>query len=96
MVPGSGTAGLPFGSLVGAENARRLSVEFIRRIGFPESGMTYQALFSDQPDAAGSWSASTKPEVVTPIDDNWERVIIEDDQAGAPRRFARVRITSGE
>lgn len=96
LVPGSGTAGLPVGSLIGAENARRLCVEFIRRIGHPEPGMSYQAQFSDQPDAAGSWRASTKAESVTPIDDDWERVIIEDDQAGALRRFARVRIISGE
>ena len=94
LVPGSGTAGLPVCSLVGPENARRLRVEFIRRIGPPEPGMTYQALFSDQPDVAGSWSASANPESVTTIDDDWERVIIEDDHAGVPRRFACVRIIS--
>lgn len=96
LIPGIGTTGLPVHSLVGPENARRLRVEFIRRKGPPAPGMTSQALFSDQPTTIGSWTNSANPETVTSIDDNWERVTVEDDQAGAPRRFARVRIISGE
>jgi len=96
LAPGSGTSGLPATSLSGPENSRRLSIEFIRRKGPPDPGLTYQALFADSPDPAGAWSALSNKEFVSPIDDFWERVIIEDAQAGAPRRFARVKLVPTE
>jgi hypothetical protein len=37
------------------------------------------------------WSTATL--TITPIDDTWERVLIEDDQASATKRFARVKVS---
>ena len=96
LEPGSGTTGLPAISRVGPETAARLRVEYIRRKGPPDPGMTCKALFSDSPAPNATWSPSSNPESVSPIDALWERVIVEDTEAGAPRRFARVNVVATE
>jgi hypothetical protein len=96
LAPGSGTSGLPTCSLSGTENPPRLRVEFLRRKGPPDPGLSYQALFADSPEPGAGWSPSTNPESVTSIDDEWERVAIEDAQTGAPTRFARIKLVPTE
>ena len=96
LAPGSGEAGLPHISLSGPENSKRLRIEYIRRKGPPDPGLAYQPLFSDHLDPGGPWSQSSNPESATPINDYWERVIVEDHHTGGARRFARVKVTPTE
>ena len=92
LTPGTGTAGLPVARLTGSAGNLRLTIEFIRR---KNAGLTYTVQFANAPAGAGFQPAVNAP-TVTPIDANWERVIVEDnvtigDQAV---RFGRVRVTA--
>ena len=92
LTPGTGTAGLPSIRLTGTGTAQHLTVEFVRR---KNAGLTYTVQFANAPNGASFQSAVNVP-TVTPIDANWERVIVDDNvtignQAG---RFGRVRVTS--
>ena len=81
---GTGTSGLPNTRAEGEQ----LVVEFIRRSS--EAEMTAKAVFSDSP--LGPFTESSETEIVTPIDDYYERVIIS-DSLNVPRwarRFAKV------
>ena len=57
----------------------------------------YQVQFCAHLSPAGSpdgWTASTATETVTPIDAEWERVVVEDQPPpGAASRFGRVLVT---
>ncbi len=94
MTPGTGVAGLPFTSAVGAGVTRRLSIEFVRRKAGTNSGLTYRPQFSTSllETGIGSWEDATGTPVVTSIDATWERVVIEDTVQGADRRFGRLKV----
>ena len=92
LQPGTGTRGLPVTSLA----ADRLRIEYIRRKGSSNPGMTYEPVFSSQLDSPDSWSPASVPETTSSIDEQWERVIAEDDRSGEPHRFARIRVTPVE
>ena len=91
LTPGTGTAGLPVIRFIGTGSAQHLSIEFVRR---KTGGILYTPQFNNTPDAA-SWQSATAPPVVTSIDANWERVIVEDlATTGAnTTRFGRVLVS---
>ena len=59
------------------------------------AGLTYTVRFANSPAGASFVSAVNAP-TVTPIDANWERVIVEDDVTTGDQaiRFGRVRVSS--
>lgn len=88
---GSGTSGLPALSLDNSGPETVLRVEFIRR---KNAGLVYVAKRSTSL-APGSFAAMTGTETVTPIDDQFERVVISDpcDPAILPKCFAIVEVS---
>ena len=92
LTPGTGTAGLPSIRLTGTGSAQHLTVEFVRR---KNAGLTYTVQFANSPAGAGFLSAVNAP-TVTPIDANWERMIVEDSVTTGDQaiRFGRVRVTA--
>ena len=92
LAPGTGTAGLPSIRLTGSGNAQHLTVEFVRR---RNAGLTYTVQFANTPAGASFLSAVNAP-TVTPIDANWERVIVEDNVTIGDQaiRFGRMRVTA--
>ena len=92
LTPGTGTAGLPVARLTGSAGNLRLTIEFIRR---KNAGLTYTVQFANAPAGAGFQPAVNAP-TVTPIDANWERVIVEDSVTPGAQaiRFGRVRVTA--
>lgn len=90
LTTGTGTSGLPLISRVGS----LLRIEFLRRKAATNSGLTYEPQFSDT--LANPWSTSTATPTIIDIDSTWERVIIEDDQPAATKRFARVKVSCAQ
>ncbi len=90
--PGTGTAGLPVARLTGSAGNQRLTIEFVRR---KNAGLTYTVQFANSP-AGASFQPAVNTPTVTPIDANWERVIVEDNVTTGDQalRFGRVRVTS--
>lgn len=89
LTPGSGTAGLPHVSHTGTGAAVRLRIEYLRRRGTGNPGITVTPQFSSN---TAEWQNATGTPVVTAIDAVWERVVVE-DTAGAARRFARLHVS---
>ena len=92
LTPGTGTAGLPSVRLTGTGNAQHLTVEFVRR---KNAGLTCTVQFANSPGGA-SFMSAVNAATVTPIDANWERVIVEDSVTAGEQalRFGRVRVTA--
>ena len=69
-----------------------LTIEFVRR---RKAGLTYTAQFANSPGGASFQPAVNAP-TVTPIDANWELVIVEDNVTNDDQaiRFGRVRVTA--
>ena len=42
------------------------------------------------------WTTATGTETVRSIAPDWERLIIEENATGQPKRFGRVKVVSGE
>jgi len=84
--------GLPVIRLVASNGQEYCELKFPRRRG--TVGLTQQAEFSTGP--AGPWEVSTLAPAVTPLDAEWEIVVIRDVQptTSPGRRFGRVRVTS--
>jgi alpha-tubulin suppressor-like RCC1 family protein len=83
------TSGLPVaGTITDGNGNRRLKLEYLRRIG---GGMTYVPQFTSGLGAA-SWTDATQAPVVTPVTEEWERCVVE-DQGTFPARFGRIRVT---
>lgn len=92
---GSGTSGLPVFQLQedsGNSGQFRLVVEYLRRLGDPN--LQYIVEFSNDL-SPGSWNPGTGLETVSPIDANWERVVLPDSESSSthPRRFGRVTVS---
>jgi len=94
LTPGTGTSGLARAYLSGQGAERRLAIEFVRRRG--NTGLIYIPEACSDPAGSGldGWQPASGPVTVTPIDGDWERVIVEDDATIGthPRRFIRLRI----
>jgi len=84
-----GTSGLPRGVLKPG-SGDRLQFEYVRRKNV--SDIAYGVQFSD--NLFSNWVDATMPETITSIDDDWERVAVEDAEtvAGNTNRFGRVII----
>ena len=84
VTPGTGESGLPLIRLVGD----RLQIEYIRRKNEPN--LTYRVEFGSS--LPNGFAAATETETVIPIDDEFERVIINDSETTTtePTRFGRV------
>jgi hypothetical protein len=90
LKPGTGTTGLPAFSLVGSGDTLRLRFEFVRRTATSAPVITYTPQFADSP--AGPWVDATSQPTVTPIDEIWERVVVEDEETAATTRYGRVQV----
>ena len=91
LVPNTGTSGLPVAYLAQIGADVHLTIEFVRR---KNTGLTYTVQFANAPGAA-NWLAAVNVPIVTPIDANWERVVVDDAAtAGAnTTRFGRVIVS---
>jgi hypothetical protein len=84
-VGANGTAGLPGGAMA----AGKLRIEFLRRKASTNPGITYTAQFGS--DFVGWTDIPVGTPAGTSIDENWERVVV-DDPAGGTARFGRVKV----
>jgi hypothetical protein len=86
-----GSGSLPAVDLTGTGASRHLRLNFLRRKGETNSGVTYSAQFTSDP--TGVWQ-SVPGGTVTSVDSTWERVVIEDtvNVTTEPRRFGRVKV----
>ncbi|MGD9420287.1 MAG: hypothetical protein Q7R22_015225 [Verrucomicrobiota bacterium JB025] len=85
-------AGLPGFELVDdGSGGTVLRMEYIRRVG---SWFSYDPLFGGGLSGA-DWTSAAGLETVTPIDDEWERCVIDDPAPGAGNagRFGRVGVS---
>lgn len=91
VLAASGSSGLPAISLLGSGPDRVFKVEFLRRKG---SGLIYTPERSSALETA-SFAPMTGTPVVTPINDDWDRVVVEEavDTSVTPRSFGRVKVT---
>jgi|GEM_PF-1817249 len=87
LAAGSGTAGLPVIGTTGSA----FRVEYLRRIG---SGLIYTPFKNSA--LTGTWTVMTGTPLVTGIDANWERVVVQDsyDPLVTPRLFGKVQVTA--
>ncbi len=89
--PGS-ISGLPISKMiVDNQGHSRLQLEYLRRIG---SGLTYVPEFASSLSPL-NWTPAVSPEQVTPVDANWERCTVIDNQftPSPARRFGRIRVS---
>jgi len=93
LVPGTGTAGLPYWSFIAGEGTLTMRVEFLRRKG---AAMIYAPVVSPCLDPFLSIPVSGEP-FVSDVDAEWERVVVEEvcDLLAQPQNFARVEVASG-
>jgi hypothetical protein len=91
LVPDMGTAGLPVAYLTQIGADVHLTLEFVRR---KNAGMTYTVQFANAPGTA-NWQAAVNAPIVTPIDANWERVVVDDTATTGANttRFGRVVVS---
>jgi hypothetical protein len=79
-----GLAGLPKVGLVSSPT-KKIRLEYLRR---KDSGLTYTPQFGTRLD---NFAPITESPVVTPIDETWERVVVE-KPVTTPTGFARVKV----
>lgn len=98
LASGAGTGGLPLIHLVGSGAAKHLQAEFVRRRGDPD--LTYTVEFGSHPSELppDGFLAADQPEMITGIDLEFERVIVDDSRTVGtdPRRFGRVKLEYAE
>ena len=89
LQPGTGTAGLPFTTIVQSTTGSVFHVEFIRRTS---GDLSYAPMISTD---LVSYQPMTGDTTVVAINADWERVVIRKpfDAAIAPRLFASVKVT---
>ena len=89
LIPGSEIPGLPSIALSGSGSGARLRIEFLRR---RNAGLTYNAQFASGLSHS-DWQPATG--TVTPINNDWERVVVEDTESVGTKllRFGRVVVT---
>jgi hypothetical protein len=87
LIPGTGTAGLPHVRVIGSAMNRKLRVEFVRR---KSGGLVYVA--QKNPGLTGVWLPMVATPVVTSLDAQWDRVVIEEPVFG-DHWFARLAVT---
>ncbi len=95
LVPGTGTAGLPSVTLDGEGSQTQLQMEYLRRT---DSGLTYTPMVSatlNPLDFPNDFAPISQLPIVTPINGEWERVVIGVPVSPAtdPRRFVFLRVT---
>lgn len=84
LLPEGGSAGLPKVGLVTGPT-KKIRLEYLRR---KDSGLVYTPQFGTRLD---NFAPITETPVVTSIDDNWERVVVE-KALSTPTGFARVKV----
>lgn len=90
LTPGTSLSGLPVARVAETPAGPLLTLEFLRRKAGTQPGISYQAQFAGD---LAAWESGAE-EVVTSIDETWERVIASDPAlAGAARRFARLAVS---
>ncbi|MEO7100834.1 MAG: choice-of-anchor tandem repeat GloVer-containing protein [Luteolibacter sp.] len=95
VAPDNGTSGQPNIRAVGDAENPRLRIEYIRRTASSNSGLVYTPESCENPGAPDAWTSVTGVETVTPIDSDWERVVIEEETgSGQTKRFGRLKIST--
>ena len=94
LTSGTGTTGLPLIRRTGQPLV--FSIQYLRRKASANSGLTYTPQFSSSltESGPGGWVTAIGTETVQSIDAEWERVTIEEDVSGQPKRFGRVKVSS--
>jgi hypothetical protein len=93
VTPGTGVDGLPRITVIQVGGQPRLRFEYVRR---RNGGITYLPQASDGMAAAGpgSWDSLTGIPVISVINAEWDRVVVEDVAGtGHPNRTGRVKVT---
>ena len=74
------------------------SIQYLRRKASTNPGLTYTPQFCSSLTDSGpaGWTTATGMETVQSIDSEWERVTVEENASGNPKRFGRVKVVSGE
>jgi len=85
--PASPSAGLPTGDI--NSGGDRLRLHYLRRRDAAD--LLYHAEFSSDLGVTDPWAPDGASEAVTPIDDDWEMVTVEDSLDASPKRFGRLR-----
>ena len=87
-----GISGLPLVTLVPSNGSSALQIEYVRRKAETNPQISYFPEFKSSL-AVVEWEIQTA-EIVTPIDEVWERVIVTDstDTSSANQRFGRIRV----
>jgi len=87
MIPNTGTTGLPYWEM---DDTQGLAVQYLRRKN--SAGTTYTVQFTG--NLTQPWEDATTTEIVSPINDTWERVTVEDsvDVSSADSRFGQVEV----
>ena len=89
MAPGTGTSGLPSVRMIDAPGGRTFRIEYLQR---RNSGLIYVPLVS-QSLRPGSFSARSGVRTVLPVDEGWDRVIVEMPvESSVERLFGVVNI----
>ena len=91
MIAGTGTAGLPLIRAEDVSGQQRLTAEYVRRQATGRPGITYHVEFTSGLTNPAWLESGT--EVVTQIDDTWERVKVTDQQPAFPNRYSRLKVT---
>jgi hypothetical protein len=94
---GSTTGRLPSASVGAPEVTPRLRMEYLRRKSSSLPGISYEVEFGSDLHGGGpdGWLPASATESVSPVDESWERVTVEDlDGEGLPMRFGRLRISN--
>ena len=96
LIASTGTTGLPLIRRTGQPPV--FSLQYLRRKASANSGLTYTPQFCSSLTDSGpaGWATATGTESVQLIDSEWERVTVEENASGNPKRFGRVTVVSGE
>ena len=94
LTAGTGTSGLPLIRRTGQPPV--FSIQYLRRKAFANPGLIYTPQFCSNLTDSGidGWATATGTETVQSIDAEWERVTIEENATGQPKRFGRVKVSS--
>lgn len=88
LTEATGTSGLPAIRLERTTSPARLRVEYLRRKDAAALGISYEVQWSSD---LTSWATGAATTQVTPVDDQWERVVVTDPFPGLSR-FGRVEV----
>ncbi|MEO5913459.1 MAG: choice-of-anchor tandem repeat GloVer-containing protein [Luteolibacter sp.] len=95
VVADTGITGLPNIRATGDAGNLRLRIEYLRRTASSNAGLDYLPQSCNELGSEDDWTPLIGPETVTPINADWERVVIEEEAGGnQPQHFGRLKIST--